>query len=267
MTVHVAAQVRLNPPGWQALRLELSGEGGPVYTIESTINLRNWQPLKTVTNETLALDFSDASADGLFARFYRARSEATGKVVSTSAVGFVELDIPYGFSMRANPLITDQNTVGSLLKGVPAGIMVYKYISGVNFSVNGFEDGAWDRPEESFGPGEGLFVRNGTIDTYWLSIVGKVPEGTLSVSIPVGWSILSSPLPKAGRADTILGCPFERGDNVHRYITELYQYEGHAYAGNGVWQIGGPPEIEFGEAFWVWTKRAATWTVTFSSKE
>jgi hypothetical protein len=189
-------------------------------------------------------------------------------IVSRTAAGFIELSFPYGFTMRCNQLLTGADTVGVLLKGLPDGTILYKYDHQQDvFSINPLDIDAWERPQESFQPGEGIIIRNANIDTYHVTLVGQVPEGRLVNHIPVGWSIQASPVPQAGRLDTVLGLSPARGDNIDRYITEQYDYEPHVSAGDGTWPIGGPPVIDLGESFWIWTQTETDWVRDFSTAQ
>jgi len=270
MYVYVSRFIFLGREGWEALRLELTGEGGPVYLVEISTNLVNWSGLGLITNETTTLEFSDPTAAGFWARFYRAKSAQSGAVVSKAAAGFVVLDFPYGFSMRANPLLTGNDTVAGLLGNLfPDGTMLYKF-NGTLFEVNtyivGGRETLWDGPITTLKPGEGFILRNHLVDTFYLAIVGQVPEGRLVNQIPVGWSIQASQVPQAGRADTVLGVPLVHGDNIDLYVSEIYDYEPHVTDGAGNWPIGGPPEVWLGESFWIYTTTAREWVREFSTK-
>jgi hypothetical protein len=269
MALYVSRDIYLGPRGWQAaISLQLTGAGGPVYQVEASTNLVSWKSVGSLTTADTVLEFSDPSANGLSARFYRARSAQTGMIVSRTAAGFIELSFPYGFTMRCNQLLTGADTVGVLLKGLPDGTILYKYDHQQDvFSINPLDIDAWERPQESFQPGEGIIIRNANIDTYHVTLVGQVPEGRLVNHIPVGWSIQASPVPQAGRLDTVLGLSPARGDNIDRYITEQYDYEPHVSAGDGTWPIGGPPVIDLGESFWIWTQTETDWVRDFSTAQ
>jgi sulfur relay (sulfurtransferase) DsrF/TusC family protein len=270
MYAYVSRRIFVGRAGWEDLRLELTGEDGPVYLVEISTNLISWSGLGLITNETAALEFSDPTAANLWARFYRAKSVQSGAVVSKAAAGFVVLEFPYGFSMRANQLLTGNDTVWGLLGTLlPDGVMLYKY-NGTKYEINTYfvvgAESLWGDPNMTLEPGEGFIVRNAYVDTYYLAIVGQVPEGRLVNQIPVGWSMQASQVPQAGRLDLLLGLPLVHGDNIDLYITELYDYEAHVTDGAGNWPIGGPPMVWLGESFWIYTSTAREWVREFSTR-
>jgi len=270
MHVYVSQRIFVGESGWAALRLELTGEGGPVYLIEKSADLLKWSGLGLITNETATLEFSDPTAAEQWARFYRAKSVQSGAVASKAAAGFVVLEFPYGFSMRSNPLLTGNNTAAGLLGNLlPDCVMLYKW-TGTRYDINTFfvvgAESLWDHPDMTLNPGEGFIIRNPYLDTYYVAVAGQVPEGRLVNQIPAGWSIQASQVPQAGRLDTLLGLPVVRGDNIDLYRPALYDYEAFVTDGAGNWPIGGPPMVWLGESFWVYTTQAREWVREFSTK-
>ena len=61
-----------------------------------------------------------------------ASSLAQGAVYSVNAVGYVNLTVPAGLSLIANPLDATDNTIANVLK-VPAGTQIYKF-NGTGFT-------------------------------------------------------------------------------------------------------------------------------------
>jgi hypothetical protein len=263
MQVYVGANIRANEEGWKNLKLPISTEAGPVYSVERSTNLLAWSPIGTLTNETGTIDLTDPGASNYASAFYRVRSDASGQLVSRKTVGFVTWEIPYGYSMRAMPLLNGRNTVGELLNALPPEVMAYKYHPGTGFSIIMLGDG-WGDPTETILPGEGLIVRNGSPNTYRLSLVGEVPEGERSRQLPAGWSIQSALFPQAGRVDTDLGMPLLKGNNVDLLDTYNYEYRPYVYEGDGKWDSNGIPQVSIGEAFWLWRTSAGVWTNTYN---
>ncbi len=264
MQVYVGANIRANEEGWKNLKLPISTEGGPVYSVERSTNLLAWSPIVTLTNETGTIDLTDPGASNYPAAFYRVRSEASGNLVSSKTVGFVTWDIPYGYSMRAMPLLNGRNTVGELLNALPPDVMAYKYHPGTGFSIIMRLGGEWGDPNETLLPGEGLIVRSGSPNTYRLCLVGEVPEGERTRQLPTGWSIQSALFPQAGRVDTDLGMPLLKGNNIDLLDTYNYEYRPYVYEGDGKWDSHGIPQVPIGEAFWLWRTSAGVWTNAYN---
>src|SRR5687767_7867980 len=102
-------------------------------------------------------------------------------VYSVNAVGYVNLSLPTGYSMIANPLNTTNNTIGSLLTDLPNFSNLLKW-TGSGFNVATFAFGAWDQPNITLNPGEGAFVNLGSAAT--LTFVGEVMQGSLTNPVP-----------------------------------------------------------------------------------
>ncbi|MBM3880242.1 MAG: hypothetical protein FJ387_11070 [Verrucomicrobia bacterium] len=182
------------------------------------------------------------------------------QVYSVNAVGYINLQLPVGFSMVANQLDagTGNNTVSKLLASVPDGTIVYKYTAGA-FQINAFDLGEWSFPNATLEPGEGAFIRLPSAAT--VTLVGEVPQGNLTTALPAGFSIVSSKVPQTGQLDTVLGFPVADGDIVYRFNNATGAYSIHIFD-LGEWD--NPPSPAVGEAFWARKVAAATWTRQFS---
>ncbi len=69
-------EVMLQSMEWVAntgFRLQLAAQTGHCFLIESSTNLINWAPLRTVIRTNATVSFTDTNAPGLGHRFYRAR--------------------------------------------------------------------------------------------------------------------------------------------------------------------------------------------------
>jgi hypothetical protein len=242
--------------------LTLSAGYGPDYLIEVSTNLTQWQTLTNVTTTSQSLELPDDQASEFRARFYRARSVRTGTVASESAVGFVDVWLTPGFSMVANQLLTATNTIDRVFAGVPDGTMFYKYdpASGTYVIVSLMID-QWDFPGVPLEPGEGVLALNSSEDTYRIRLKGAVPQGALSISLTKGWAMYSSPVPQAGRLDTLLGFPVSYLDMICRYDPFEETFVFYVYSGG--W-VGEAPVVELGEAFWAWKWNAGVWQRAFS---
>ena len=190
-------------------------------------------------------------------------ASSMAQVYSVNAVGYINLSFVPGFTMMANQLDNGaDNLVSDLFTGAPEGTTVYKFKSDTGtYDINILEFGEWSNPAMTLVPGEGAFVRNTTADPFNVTLVGEVPQGTLTTPVPATFAILSSQVPQAGQLDTVLGFPVDEGDTVYRwaaaaqtYVTSIYEF--------GEWSV--PPELEVGQAFFSKAATAKDWTREFS---
>ena len=184
---------------------------------------------------------------------------SSAQVFSVNAVGYVNVTVPKGFSLIANPLKAATNTVGALLASAPDGVTVYKY-GATGFSINGKEFGDFANPTQSLNPGEGAFVNNPG-NPFTVTFVGEVSQGALTNAIPKGFSIRASIVPQAGQLDTVLGFPVVEGDTVYRFNNATGRYVTHGYE-FGAWSS--PPTPAVGEAFFINKFAAVNWVRNFS---
>jgi len=216
----------------------------------------------------------------LLAAAFAAAGVATSvaQVYSVNAVGYVNKDIPRGFSLIANPLEATDNKLGSLFKniagGPPEGMRVFAFRGG-KFEIAQYEplDSAFIPAEVAnlvILPGEGVFVHNPDTTAKTVTFVGQVPQGNLSNPLPTGFAIRANQVPQAVRPDTVgLTAPVaNEGDRYFKFNTTTQSYQ--------IWQfepldnawIGpstGLPVLEVGEAFFYNRVGApGSWNRTFS---
>lgn len=187
---------------------------------------------------------------------------SVAQVYSVNAVGYVNLEIPVGFSMIANPLDAgdDMNTVGTLLDAAPVGTSVYKFEGGT-YNINN-KLPVWQQPDMSLMPGEGVFIQNKTAEPFTITFVGEVMQGTLNNDIPEGFSIQSSMVPQAGVLDTDLGWEAQSGDVIYVFDNAANNYIISSRLGP-VWSPAAPM-VGVAESFFVKVNAARTWTREFS---
>jgi len=183
------------------------------------------------------------------------------QVFSVNAVGFVNVDVPRGLSMIANPLVAPTNTIAALFASAPDGTTIYKY-NGTAFTINTFDLGEWGLPNDTLVPGEGAFIRNTSPAAFQVTFVGEVKQGALSHPIPQNLSIQSSEVPQSGKVATDLGFPASEGDTIYRYDNTAGAYVIHTLD-LGEWS-GGEPVPKVGESFFVRKVDSKPWTRTFS---
>lgn len=188
---------------------------------------------------------------------------SVAQVYSVNAVGYVNVAVPVGFSMIANPLDagTGNNVVSKLFASVPEGTTIYKFNSTTgSYSINTFEFGEWGNAAETMAPGDGAFIKNTTAAAFTVTFVGEVMQGNLSNPIPAGLSIKSSMVPQSGKLDADLKFPVAEGDTVYQFNNSKNGYDLATFE-FGEWAA---PVPKVGESFFVKKAAAADWTRTFS---
>ena len=203
-------------------------------------------------------------------------ASASAQVYSVNAVGFVNVTCPPGFSIIANPLEGATNTVQALMpSSLPFLTSIFKFDpNGGGFTpVVHLGSGNWTANATTLVPGEGFFFKNPSATNITITFVGNVKQGTLTTSLPQGFSLVSSQVPQQGLVNTDLGMPVGFLDAVFRFNGSAYEPFVVVNAGNPTavppvpptW-AGGEPVINVGEGFFV--KKQSTgvtaWTRTFS---
>ena len=182
-------------------------------------------------------------------------------VYSINAVGFVNVTVPVGFSLLANPLLNGDNKVGTVLAGLPDFTAIYKFNPGTgSFVGNNYIEG-WQNPNMTLAPGEGVFINNTSGASFVITFTGEVAQGNLVTALPAGFSIVSSQVPQSGALDSVLGFPVQDFDAVFKFnaATQTYQtfkdFEGWG---------GSAPTVNVGEAVFVNKASSGSWTRNFN---
>ncbi|MFT4588733.1 MAG: hypothetical protein ACI8QF_002838 [Limisphaerales bacterium] len=186
-------------------------------------------------------------------------------VYSANTVGFVNKEIPTGFSMVANPVIAADNTIAALFADADPGFRVFKFDAVAGAYTIFIKTGptTWVGPADTatLVPGEGAFVSNpGAMMT--LTFAGEVATGGASnMAIGAGFSIVSSTVAQGGMLQTDLGFPATPGDRVFLFDSGSQSYSIRIFTGAS-W-VNGEPDVEVGDAFFVNLVNPATWTRDF----
>jgi hypothetical protein len=185
---------------------------------------------------------------------------ASAQVYSVNVVGYINVDVPVGFSMIANQLDSGDNTVANLMPEVPEGTTLFKFVPATGaYAGNTFEFGEWANPAMTLEPGEGAFIS--TAEAFTALLVGEVKQGALSTPLVQGFQIVASQVPQAGAVDSVLGFVPEEGDTVYRFNNATGSYASATYE-FGEWFA---PSLEVGESFFLFKVGAATsWDRTFN---
>jgi hypothetical protein len=185
------------------------------------------------------------------------------QVYSVNAVGYINLSINAGWNIVANQLDAGDNTVASLFAGAPGGTTIYIYdpVTGYDSSAYDADFGEWSKPAMELTPGMGFWVRSGEDIT--VTLVGEVPQGTLTVPLVAGFNLVSSVVPQAGLLATDLGYPVGPGDQIFTYDTTT-GYDSSTYDADFEEWSNGEPMIAVGQGFWVRTGADKDWSRDFS---
>ncbi len=185
-------------------------------------------------------------------------------VYSSNVVGYVNIDITTGWNMIANPLDSGNNVLSSLIPNAPYNTSVYKMVNGA-YQITTFDEDeeAWYPEDFTLNPGEGVFVN--APEAFTITFVGEVKAGFHSVTLPAGWSIVSSPTPVAGSLSEIgLSSAVEYNDAVYQFTPNGYNIS--IYDEDEEDWYGDVANIAVGEAFFMKKASESVWTRGFEIK-
>jgi len=237
------------------------------HTIQAAPSIRG--PWTTVHSSTGP--FTDPASATNNVRFYRIMDEP-GPIYSVNAVGYYRLSLCNGFSLIANQLnAAGGNRISNLFKSPPEGTRIYKFNSMTGgFVLAQFVDGEWEGSdtEMTLNPGEGAFFWS-TLTSH--RFLGEVPMGNLRIQIPLGFSLISNPLPEAGPVNLLppdgIGLPVRDGTRIYQWNCPTQNFLFSQYI-DGMWERdggGGAPTVAIGEAFYFYNPGPAlTWNRSFS---
>lgn len=187
-------------------------------------------------------------------------------VFSANAVGYVNLSLPAGYSMIANPLNGTNNNLSTVLPSVPDGTSILKFDPATQQfagTIPTFIEGLGWFPDGVLAPGEGAFILLPSAAT--LTFIGEVPQGNLSQPVSAGYSIQASQVPQQGQLTADLGFPGADGDSILRFdnATQTYSPVIPTFI-DGLGWFPEDPEINVAESFFALKTVEATWTRTFN---
>jgi len=192
-----------------------------------------------------------------------------GPIVSVNVVGYVNLSLPPGDSLIANPLYYTNNTVAFWWPDAPDGAQVLKYLPEIQgYAVSTFDAlaGEWSDPEFEIGLGQGFFFRNTSTETITQTFVGEVLQGRLVNHLPAGPSMKGSLVPQAGSINTLHQIPGIDGDVIKFWVNDGAgggDYILSTFSGaDNAWV----PDLNLGvgQGFWIEKQEAQDWVRLFS---
>ena len=193
-----------------------------------------------------------------------AASSVAQTVYSVNAVGFVNVTFRPGFTIASNPLVGTANTVSALFPNLQVLSQVFKFdpLAGSFISSTYLGSGLWTTPGMTLVPGEAYFLKNTAATDVVVTFVGNVSQGTLTTSLPAGFSWASSQVPQSGLVTTDLQLPAGFLDAVFTFDS-VNGYTGYTYLGSNLWTPS-EPTIGVGQGFFVKKQTAGSWTRNFS---
>lgn len=192
-------------------------------------------------------------------------SSSLAQVYSVNVVGYVNKTVPSGFYMLANQLNNGTgNKVVDLIPAPADNTFVYKFNAANGGYVIIDYLGGWEGDDlnMSLNPGEGVFISSPSQQN--VTFVGEVVLQS-SVSLPNGFSIISSVIPQSAPIDT-MGFPAADNDFVYQYNPSNGGYIINDYLGG--WEGDGngtAPTPAIGESFFFFNPGGTrAWTRTFT---
>jgi hypothetical protein len=184
------------------------------------------------------------------------------QVFSANAVGYVNVSLPVGFSMIANPLNGTNNTLSTILPTVPEFTELYPFdpASQQFLGASTYIGGEWD-VNYTLNPGDGAFVRLAEAAT--VTFIGEVPQGNLSNPLSANFQIKASQVPQAGGLTGDLGYPAAEFDVVYKFDRAAQQFESAYTFIGGAWDPA-DPQLGLAESVFIQRTAGGNWTRTFN---
>lgn len=226
------------------------------------LNLRKTNSIRTMKTKSLIITalLTAAGSMGLMAQ--------STNVYSLNVVGYVNVTVPHGFSIIANPLNGATNTLANLISAPPVNTVVYEYVNGnyqiATYAQDDFGNNNWDN-NLTFAPGTGAWIYNPAVTNFTVTFVGQIQAGGYTNAVPTGFSLKSSVVPQSGQLDTALSYTPGNNDVVYLFRNGNYQISTYAQDDFGNLNWDTPPVPNVGEGFWIYNANAAkNWVQSFS---
>jgi hypothetical protein len=194
------------------------------------------------------------------------------QVYSANVVGYVNVSLASGFNLLGNPLVSSNNTIKQVLPSVPEGAQVFKLLPSGAFNVDFYAGGVWyDTVSEApstttLAPGEGFFLY--TLATSNITFVGEVKQGTNTVTLNNGFSLVSSVAPQVY---SLVSPNFPAADGQQHYKLVGNNYQISSYSSalsswyDNVTEANVTLNTEVAKGFFIYRLGAPTsWTRVFN---
>lgn len=235
-----------------------SGSTNDHYGVYSSTDLVSWAYLGTVTSSNTAASFVDTAASNYSQCFYIVTSN---QLACSSAYGFVNLAIPSGTSMIANPLLTQNMDIGTLITNIPNGTTLQFWAQTNWGPTTTYSSGSWDHPYWSLSAGNGALINASSNTT--ITFVGQVLDGYITNMIPPGFSVRSSAFPLATDIGTLGLTGLTNGDFIQEWNgTNYTTYTNVA----GSW-VPSTPTLTAGQSFIVYSGLGTSWGAQYVSAD
>jgi hypothetical protein len=219
-------------------------------------------------------------------------ASALAQVYSLNAVGYINVNVPTGFSIIADQLyMTNQATSQSmdavfgptLLNGENGntapdpyvGCILFPYYNGgfgtplivEQTSAAPFWSSVPEATSTSFNPGQAAFIYNPG-SAFTMTFVGQVPQGTVTNTMIQGFNLVASIIPQTGAVDTDLGIVPGANDIVFNYISGGYTTANiwEVIGASQFWGLGFSPTNTVGTGMFYYSASATpnNWIRTFN---
>jgi len=176
-------------------------------------------------------------------------------------------------------ILTPDNTLNSVLPnstGQYKGWKVYFFVNGQGYSQTelGTKSGWQDGGTNTINPGQAVFIDSSFSTNYTVTLVGTVPQGSLTNVLVTGLNLVGSPVPTAGdlvtNGITAINSAAVKGDKIIVYDqTDGYNApNGGTFLAvkNGGWSPSDPTMQYVGEGFFYLNQSGANenWIENFS---
>lgn len=192
--------------------------------------------------------------------------DTAGSVYSGNVVGYVNLQLPWGMSLIANPFIQTNVTIRALFPTAPDGAQIMKLVHGDYItSTYSVSRAGWIGPQMDLPIGVGFFFINPSRDPFTQTFVGELWPGSLTNNLPAGISLEGALIPQAGSINTVQNIPGEPGDIIFFFANQgeaRGQYMRSRFTSDSGWT----PDLELGvgQGFWIQKRNAQDWVRVFS---
>ncbi len=137
-------------------------------------------------------------------------------------------------------------------------------LTAAQFTANVFSSGAWSDPNQDLPPGLGFIVYNPSSTGFTNVFAGQILTGTSTNSIPAGWSIRGSMVPRKGGLTAVNTLTPSPGDTV--FLMSAGAVKQFSYSANATWTPS-EPQTGIGEGFIIFAQRAFDWDETLNFSE